>query len=105
VDEYYEANTLYNRLRARICMRLLKTNLYGVGDYRQALKDSLTAYRLMDSVLYIPAASWNREGWKDGRELYTDDHFHLNLKGYETLDSTFAAEIVKDYRSRKSAIK
>ncbi len=101
VDEYYEGNTLFTKLRARICMRLLKTNLYGVGDYRQALKDSLTAYRLMDSVLYIPAASWNREGWKDKRELYTDDHFHLNLKGYELLDSTFAVEILKDYRLRR----
>lgn len=101
VDEAFDGNTLYYRLRARICMYLLDTNLRGVGDYRQVLKDSLESQRLMDSVIYIPADSWNPEGWHDRRDIYTDDHFHLNLAGYEILDSTFATEIVKDYRLRK----
>lgn len=101
VDEAYDDNTLYYQLKARICMSLLNTKLRGVDDYRQALKDTLTTYHLMDSIVYIPAAKWNPDGWRDKRDLYTDDHFHLNLAGYELLDSTFAAEIVKDYRKRK----
>jgi len=105
VDEAYEGNTLYYQLRSRIVMRMMETNLYGTHDYRQALKDSLTVHHLMDSIVYIPATSWNPNGWLDKRDIYTDDHFHLNLKGYELLDSTFATEIVKDYQSRKSAIK
>ena len=55
----------------------------------------------MDSIIYIPAVSWNPEGWRDKRDIYTDEHFHLNLLGYKILDSTFAAEIVKDYLKRK----
>lgn len=102
VDEAYEGNTLYYQLRSRIVMRMMETNLYGTHDYRQALKDSLTARHLMDSIVYIPATSWNPDGWLDKRDIYTDDHFHLNLKGYELLDSTFATEIVKDYRLRKN---
>ena len=101
VDEAYDGNILYYQLKARICMSLLNTNLRGVGDYRQALKDSLISHHLMDSIIYVPAASWNPDGWHDKRNIYTDDHFHLNLAGYEILDSTFAAEIVKDYRIRK----
>ena len=101
VDEAYEGNTLYYQLRSRIVMRMMETNLYGTHDYRQALKDSLTVHHLMDSIVYIPATSWNPNGWLDKRDIYTDDHFHLNLKGYELLDSTFAVEIVKDYRLRK----
>ncbi len=101
VDEAYEGNTLYYQLRSRIVMRMMETNLYGTHDYRQALKDSLTVHHLMDSIVYIPATSWNPNGWLDKRDIYTDDHFHLNLKGYEFLDSTFAVEIVKDYRLRK----
>ena len=101
VEEALDGNTLYYQLKARICMGLLGTKLRGVDDYRDALRDSLVAYHLMDSVVYIPAASWNSEGWRDKRDIYTDDHFHLNLKGYEILDSTFAAEIVKDYRHSK----
>ena len=101
VDEAYIGNTLYYQLKAKICMNLLKTQLYGVNDYRQALKDSLELHHLMDSIIYVPAASWNPEGWRDKRDIYTDDHFHLNLLGYKILDSTFAAEIVKDYLKRK----
>jgi hypothetical protein len=55
----------------------------------------------MDSVIYIPAASWNPGGWEDKRDIYIDDRLHLNLLGYQVLDSTFAAEIVKDYLKRK----
>jgi lysophospholipase L1-like esterase len=101
VDDAFEGNTLYYRLKARICMSALKTDLYGVGDYRRSLKDSLISTHLMDSIIYIPAVSWNPEGWRDKRDIYTDDHFHLNLLGYKILDSTFAAEIVKDYLKRK----
>ncbi|MBP3775776.1 MAG: hypothetical protein J6I37_02180 [Prevotella sp.] len=101
VDEAFDGNTLYYQLKARICMSLLETSLRGVKDYRQALKDSLVVHHLMDSIVYIPAASWNPEGWRDKRNIYTDDHFHLNLVGYDLLDSTFAAAIVRDYRLRK----
>ena len=85
-------------------MSVLNTGLYGVGDYRNILKDSLFSTHLMDSVIYISAASWNPDGWKDKRDIYTDDHFHLNLAGYELLDSTFAVEIVKDYKIRKKLV-
>ena len=101
VDEAFIGNTLYYRMKARICMSILKTELYGVDDYRRVLKDSLMSTHLMDSVIYISAASWNPEGWKDKRKIYTDDNFHLNLPGYALLDSAYAAAIVNDYRKRK----
>ena len=62
VDEAYGGNTLYYQLRSRIVMRMMETNLYGTHDYRQALKDSLTVHHLMDSIVYIPATSWNPNG-------------------------------------------
>lgn len=101
VDGAYDWNSIFYRMKAKICMSVLDTKLRGVGDYRQALKDSLELHHLMDSIIYIPAVSWNPEGWRDKRDIYTDDHFHLNLLGYKILDSTFAAEIVKDYLKRK----
>ena len=101
VDEAFTGNTLYYQLRSRIAMSFFDTNLYGTRDYRQALIDTLKTYHLMDSIIYIPAASWNPDGWRDKRDIYTDDHFHLNLKGYEILDSCFAKMIVDDYRLRR----
>lgn len=97
VDEALTGNTFYFRLKSRICMSLLNTELYGVEDYRNTLKDSLLSTHLMDSVVYVSASSWNPDGWKDKRNIYTDDHLHPNLLGFAILDSTFAAEIVKDY--------
>ena len=101
VDEAFRGNTLYYQLRSRIAMSYFETNLYGTHDYRQALIDTLNTYHLMDSIIYIPASSWNPDGWRDKRDIYTDDHFHLNLKGYEILDSCFAKMIVDDYRLRR----
>jgi Predicted acyltransferases len=100
VDEALIGNSFYFRLKSRICMSLLNTELYGAGDYRNTLKDSLLSTHLMDSVVYVSASSWNPDGWRDKRDLYTDDHLHLNLLGYAVLDSAFAAEIVKDYSQR-----
>ena len=101
VNEAYEGNTLYYQIRSWLVMRFLGTELYGTADYRLALRDSLKAHYLMDSIVYVSAASWNPDGWRDKRDIYTNDHFHLNLAGYALLDSVFAAEIVKDYRLRK----
>ena len=100
IDEAFDGNTLYYRLKARICMGILKTELYGVEDYRRTLKDSLVSTHLMDSVVYVSAASWNPEGWRDKRNIYTDDHFHLNLPGYALLDSCFSKMIVDDWKKR-----
>ena len=101
VDEAYDGNSLYYRLRARICMALLHTEMRGANSYREILKDSLISTRLIDSVVYVSAASWNPDGWRDKRNIYTDDNLHLNLAGYALLDSTFAADIVRDYRKRE----
>lgn len=101
VEEAYSGNTLYYKIKARLTMSMLKTPLHGVDGYRLPLRDSLISNNMMDSIIYVRADSWNPDGWKDKRDIYTDDHFHLNLPGFAILDSTFAAEIVKDYRQRK----
>ena len=97
IDEAFNGNTLYYRLRSRLCMYYLQTQLYGTSDYREALKDALQSQHLMDSVLYIPYAAWNADGWHDKRGIYTDDNFHLNLPGYAIFDSCLASMITQDY--------
>lgn len=100
IDDAYDENSLYYKIRARLMMSLLATDLRGVDGYRRPLKDSLIAHHLMDSIIYISSASWNPDGYRDKRNIYTDDGFHLTLLGYALLDSAFASEIVKDYRTR-----
>lgn len=98
VDKAFYGNTLYYRLRSQICMYYLQTGLRGTKDYRQALKEALVSRNLMDSVLYIPYKSWNPDGWRDKRDIYVDDHFHLNLPGYAIFDSCLVTEIAIDYK-------
>lgn len=100
IDEAYDGNSLYYKIRARLMMSILGTELRGVNGYRYPLRDSLIVHHLMDSIVYISADKWNPDGWHDKRHIYTDDGFHLTLPGYALLDSTFASEIVKDYCSR-----
>ena len=102
VDDAYYDNTLYYRLRYRVCMYMLNTSLLGTEDYRRAFRETLQSEHLMDSVLYIPYHYWNPEGWKDSRDLYTDDHLHLNLQGYEVYDSCLVYEIAKDWKLKYS---
>ena len=104
IDEAFDGNTLYYRLRSQICMYYLQTGLRGTKDYREALKETLVSQNLMDSVLYIPYKSWNPDGWRDKRDIYVDDHFHLNLPGYAIFDSCLATEIAKDYKERRRHI-
>lgn len=68
-------------------------------DYQKALTDMLASYQLKDSVLYITAKQWNPKGCLD-ETMFLEDHLHLNLGGYQKLDSCIATEIINDYAKR-----
>lgn len=70
-------------------------------DYRDAMRDMLESTGLKDSVLFIPVSCWNPGGVDANPEIYLDDRFHLNLKGYQKLDSCMATEIMKDFEKQK----
>ncbi len=91
--------------KARLKMRLgfkLASLLNGadmdtVDECRGALKMMLESTNLMDSVIYIRTMDWNPDGYKDVRGIYLDDGTHLNLAGYNVLDSCLSEAIWKDY--------
>ena len=65
--------------------------------YREAMKKMLQESELQDKVLFIPASAWNPGGIEANPTIYLDDRLHLNLEGYEVLDSCLATEVIKDY--------
>lgn len=84
------------RTRHRLSALMNGTDMYSFNSYRKALLDALTETGLMDSVVYIPAQTWNGEGYRDTRHLYKADETHLSQNGYHVLDSCICSEILKD---------
>jgi hypothetical protein len=56
--------------------------------------------RLKDSILYVPVNHWNAKGLNGNPSIFLDDKFHLNLNGYQVLDSCLATDIINDYRKK-----
>ena len=63
------------------------SNLDCIKDYRKQFEKMYDKEGWDGKVLYIYSDSWNPNGFKDGRNLYTDDMMHLNDYGYNILDS------------------
>ena len=58
-----------------------------INDYRKQFEETYEEEGWNGKVLYVHSDSWNPNGYKDGRNLYTDDLMHLNDCGYNILDS------------------
>lgn len=71
-------------------------------DYHDALKQMLKNTKLQDSVMYISAKQWNPMNCTD-TNIFLVDRLHLNLNGYQKLDSCIITEIIKD--SKRKGIK
>ena len=97
--EPHQRKQFRERLFYLIRSVLMGTYNNEVTDYQKALTEMLTSHQLKDSVLYITARQWNPNGCLD-ETMFLEDHLHLNLGGYQKLDSCIATEIVNDYGKR-----
>ena len=55
-------------------------------------------------IIFIPSTEWNPKGFKDSRNLYLEDHIHLNNRGYYLLDSCIATHISHDYITTRDSL-
>lgn len=84
------------RMRHFLSSLMTDSEVYGYDSYKTALAEAIKRAELQNRIVYIPADSWNPDGYRDPRGLYLSDETHLNAKGYDTLDSCIASEIAKD---------
>ena len=76
---------------------LTQCRMYDVRLYREAWADTVRSHPEWEGrVLYLPCAEWNKEEWKDARQLYLDDDIHLNRRGYQLLDACLATKVASD---------
>lgn len=69
--------------------------MYNCAKYRDELKNTLINDSLLKDIIYIPLSAWNGTQLSLRNDLSLSDHIHLNLKGYEKLDSAIIYEIIK----------
>jgi len=92
--------TYFKRTAYHLKAWVLGTRGNGVLQYRAALQQMLSKTGLKDSVLFISADKWNKDGWQD-TSIFLRDRIHLNMNGYQKLDSCLAVEIVNDWKKRR----
>ncbi len=70
-----------------------------IESYRQELKNLIEEENWHNMIIYISKRKWNPDGYKDSQGIYDEGRMHLNLKGYQKLDSCIADAIISHINS------
>lgn len=95
---YYNQKTNRKMLR-KISMFLNNTSLDCKQQFRDALDELVNTKGYHNEISIVRYKTWNNNYQNDLQQLYVSDGMHLNDKGYETLDSVIANEILTIERS------
>ena len=97
---FHENRKYYRRWMFNVLSLLTGIDYSSAQVYRDAMKKMLQETELYKKVLYIPLSVWEAGGVEANPELYIDDRLHLNLDGYNILDSCMAVKIIQDYQNK-----
>lgn len=92
----YSRENIIKKFRHLFSSWLTNAPLWSFDTYRNELKLMIQQEVSRNQIIYIPSSEWNSKGYADPRQLYLDDHIHLNEKGYLLLDSCIASHILSD---------
>lgn len=95
----FQRETVIANLRHLISSWLTKAPLWDYEEYRKELFLLVNQDSLKTKIIYIPASTWNPKGYADPRQIYKEDHIHLNERGYKLLDSCIASYICFDLQT------
>lgn len=95
----YQRESFISKIRHRLSSWFTNAPLWSFEEYRKALFHMINQENIKNDIIYIPATDWNPKGFGDPRELYAEDHIHLNKKGYQILDSCITSYIYRDFTS------
>ena len=73
---------------------MTKSPMYNCSSYRNALYSMLVSDKNMQQIIYIPLSEWNGNEKTIKKELCLSDQIHLNILGYEKLDSCIVRKIL-----------
>jgi lysophospholipase L1-like esterase len=92
----YKRENIIKKIRHQFSGWLTNAPLWSFDTYRKELMLMISQDVLRNQIIFIPSSEWNPKGYADPRQLYLEDHIHLNEKGYYLLDSCIASHIFSD---------
>lgn len=95
----YHRETAIANLRHQISSWLTDAPMWDFEKYKQDLQSMIRQESFDGKVLIVSDSEWNPKGFIDPRNMYLDDHIHLNERGYALLDSCVASHIISDVQS------
>ena len=100
----FQKESIISKIRHYISSCFTKAPMWTFKDYRKELYLMICQNGLKDHIIYIPSKDWNPTGFEDPRDLYLEDHIHLNNKGYYLMDSCIVSFICRDYISTRDSL-
>ena len=94
----FERQEISRKFLRRLSMIINNIPLDCKQVFRDALDEMIHEKNYADKVSILRYKSWNGNGVKDLNTLYRSDRMHLNDKGYATLDSAIAKEIITHFK-------
>ena len=97
---YYDISYAFYHMKYVFMLRSLRSMLWTwsslncIDDYTKAFNNMIEENHWQKDVIVIRRDSWNPEGYRGHKNIYTEDRMHLNQNGYFVLDSCIASHIV-----------
>jgi lysophospholipase L1-like esterase len=95
INKAYEKQKISRKLLRQISMLVNNTPINCKEMFRKALNEMIREKGYTNNISIIRYQTWNSNGVKDLKVLYTSDGMHLNELGYSVLDSVIANEILR----------
>ena len=103
-EAVFQRESITSNIRHHISSWLTNAPMWSFEDYRKALQTMISQEINSNHIIFIPSTEWNPKGFKDSRNLYLEDHIHLNNRGYYLLDSCIATHISHDYITTRDSL-
>ncbi len=98
----YSGKPVYDKFTDWLRSCIAHCDMYNVSGYRLVQQKMMEQDRsTAGKIVYIDKDKWNRDGYRDTEQLYSDEQIHLNSYGYRKLDSCIATMVAADVKRRR----
>lgn len=101
----FKRRSFMGKIRNFASMLLTQSEMDCIAEYRKVYHDLIDEQGWNEQVITILHQDWNPDGYLDKRGLYNDDLIHLNVRGYQVLDSCIAHKIIDYLSSRENHLR
>ena len=105
INSAFKRRSFMGEIRYLASMLMTRSKMDCIDEYRKVYHELIDEQGWNEQVITILHQDWNPDGYLDKRGLYNEDHIHLNVRGYQVLDSCIAQKIVDYFSSRENHLR